>query len=346
MGAAVPAPITRSAVIPVLTEAEFQPISRVKITPYPHREATLSRDRLLDSLRAGSQRRLSLIVAEAGYGKTTLLADFARRNEIRCLWYKLDSTDGDWVTFLNYLIASAREAWPEFGAQTAALLAKMAIRNPSRERVVSTFFAELSQAPNEPVLWIFDDFHGVDESDDVRDIIGRLVREAPDTVHLCLVTRRRPEMHLARLHAQGEIAQIDTQDMRFSLEETGRLFGEVYGQPLESDVLAQVDGRTEGWAASLQLLNSSIRGRSRTEIRTFVRAMTGAEGPLYDFLAEEVIGDLDPGLRSFLLHASILERITVDYAAAALERDGKRPSGEQITAWMAQAADLGLLSRP
>lgn len=347
-GPAAAAPVTPVRPAPTaadLAEAAFQTISRVKVTPTPHREATLSRARLLDWLRDHARQRLSLVIAEAGYGKTTLLADFSRRGEIRCLWYKLDSTDGDWVTFLNYLIASAREAVPEFARATTALLGQMAVRNPPRELVIATFMAELGQLGDEPTVWIFDDFHVVDESEDVREIVTRLLRDAPESVQICLVTRRRPDLVLGRLAAQGQLAELDTPAMRFSLEETGHLFEDVYGQPLEPDVLRQVEERTQGWAASLQLLNSSIRGRSRTEVRAFVRVMSGAEGPLYDFLAEEVMNELPPDLKRFLLHASLLERITEDYVAAAMERNGERPTPDAVRAWIAGATDLGLLGR-
>lgn len=347
-GPAAAAPVTPvrpASTAADLAEAAFQPISRVKVIPTPHREATLSRERLLDWLRDHARQRLSLVIAEAGYGKTTLLADFSRRGEIRCLWYKLDSTDGDWVTFLNYLIASGREAVPEFARATTALLGQMAVRNPPRELVIATFMAELGQLGDEPTVWIFDDFHVVDESEDVREIVTRLLRDAPESVQICLVTRRRPDLVLGRLAAQGQLAELDTPAMRFSLEETGHLFEDVYGQPLEPDVLRQVEERTQGWAASLQLLNSSIRGRSRTEVRAFVRVMSGAEGPLYDFLAEEVMNELPPDLKRFLLHASLLERITEDYVAAAMERNGERPTPDAVRAWIAGATDLGLLGR-
>src|SRR5215210_5669063 len=98
------------------------PISRTKITPAPYREATLARERLVEALRENVHRRLAYVIAKAGYGKTTLLSDFSHRGFVRCLWYKLDPSDRDWVTFISYLVAAGREARGDFGAGTAALL--------------------------------------------------------------------------------------------------------------------------------------------------------------------------------------------------------------------------------
>ena len=106
---------------------------------------------------------------------------------------------------------------------------------------------------------------------------------------------------LARLRAVGEVAELGTDDLRFDAAETGRLFTETYGRALEADVLADVAARTEGWAASLQLVQAALRDRSPAEIRRFVRSLTGADQELYDYLAEEVVGDLPDDLQQFLM---------------------------------------------
>ncbi|HET7677422.1 MAG TPA: hypothetical protein VFK38_06180, partial [Candidatus Limnocylindrales bacterium] len=321
-----------------------QSTARTKITPVPLRPETLRRDRLIDRLREGVNRRLTLVVAEAGYGKTTLLADFSQRGLLRCLWYKLDPTDRDWLSFCDYLVAAGREAHPDFGRNTEALLAQAASLGPTRELVVSTLMAEFAALGDEPTALILDDFHLVDDSADVREITRRLLAEAPETVSLVLLTRRRPSLSLGRLTAQGEVVEIGTDDLRFSREETERLFEEVYHQPLEPEVLDEIDVRTEGWAASLQLLHRSIRGRSKAEIRQFVRALSGTEGRLYDFLAEEVLRELPAPLRDFMVRASILERIVPEYVAAILA-DGEVPPHAVIEGWIKEAAGLGLMGK-
>lgn len=326
------------------TGVVFHPISRTKVTPTPVRDTTLTRDRLMSWLRENVSRKLTLVVAEAGYGKTTLLADFSRSGHIRCLWYKLDTADRDWVTFVNYVLAAAREVAPDLGAATSGLLQQMSSLNPSRELVLNTFLSDLDALRDVPTLLILDDYHLADDSEDIQDIMGRLLREAPDSLHFVLLSRRRPGLPLTRLAAQGELAELTSEDLRFSREETDRLFGEVYGQPLEADLVDQIDARTEGWAATLQLLYSSIRGRDRERIRAFVKSLSGAEGPVYDFLAEEVLAELPGHMRRFLTHASLLERVVPGHVAALLA-DGDQPRPEDVQEWIVEAERLGFLDR-
>ncbi len=321
------------------------PVSRAKVTPTPVRDSTLSRERLLDWLRENVRRRLTLVTAEAGYGKTTLLADFSRRRYVRCLWYKLDSNDRDWTTFVHYLLAAVREVEPDFGESTSALLGHMALANPSRQRVLDSLVAELDALRREPTLLILDDFHLVDDTAEVREIVGRLVREAPESLTLLIMARRRPALPLGRLAAQGELAELTASDLRFSVQEIERLFGDIYGQSLDGDLLAQVDARTEGWAASLQLLHSSIRGRSAHEIRAFVRSLSGAQGVLYDFLAEEVVAELRPEMQRALIHASLLEHVVPEHLIAIFAPGREPRTRGEIVRLMEEAERLGLLAR-
>jgi len=325
--------------------ADFEPISRAKITPAPVRPETLHRGRLLDWLSRHVRRRLSFVVADAGYGKTTLLADFTQRGNVRCLWFKLDHTDGDWVTFINYLIAAYREAVPDFGRVTLPLLANIAAANPTREVVLGTFMSELGRLTEEPMLLILDDYHLVDESSDVQLIMSRLLRDAPPTLSYVLLTRRKPELPIGRLSAMGEVSELETGDLRFTREETGRLFAEGYGQPLEDDVLDEVERRTEGWAASLQLLRSTLRGRSNVEVRAFVRQLSGATEPVYDFLAQEVLREATPGMRRFLVGTSLLERIVPPHTVALFAADEPPPSEVALRERITEAYDVGLLGR-
>lgn len=324
---------------------DFQlPISRAKITPTPVREATLSRARLLGWLRSNIGRRALLVVAEAGYGKTTLLADFSRQGHARCIWYQLDSSDCDWVTFTAYLVAAIREVHAGFGAGTAGLLERMAVASPSRDTVLATLAAEVSELQAAPTMLILDDFHNVESSEDVREILARLMQHAPVGWCFVLAARRSPELPLGRLAAQGHLAELGTQDLRFSRAETELLFSEAYGQPLDAELLDLVDARTEGWIASLQLVYSSIRDRSPLEIRSFIDSLSGAHGHLYEFLGQELLRDLPVPMRRFLTHAALLDRVSPRHVEAMLTAEPNAPSIEQIVALMIEAESMGLLS--
>lgn len=320
------------------------PISRAKVTPPPVRQETLSRGRLLAWLDSAVLRRVVFVVAEAGYGKTTLLADFTHKSRVRCLWLRLDEPDRDWLTFLHYLVAAGREAVPDFAPTTAALLRQATAGEPVKDAAMQALAGELDGLGDRSTALIFDDYHLVDGTSDVGRIVQRMIRAAPERMSLIFLSRRRPSMRVARLHALDEMRELGRDELRFNRDETERLFSEAYKQPLEADVLDEVESRTEGWAASLQMLNSGIRGRSPTQIRAFVRGMSGAEGRLYDYLAEEVIGDLPEPMRRFLMRTSVLDRVTPELARAALAADqSAAPALHEIRGLIQRCEEIGLL---
>ena len=321
------------------------PISRAKVTPPPLHEATLSRDRLLDWLERHVHRRCVTVVAETGFGKTTLLSDFTRRSPVRCLWYRLDAGDRDPISFLNYVVAAAREAVPTFGTRTLALLGEMLASRPSTDLIVATLIAELNALADRSTVLVLDDYHLVDEDPRARALVTRLLAEAPDRMTFVLISRRPVRLPVGRLVARGEAAHLGADDLRFSTDETERLFRDVYHLPLESEVLRQVEERTEGWAASLQLLHSSIRGRSMRDVRAFVHAISGAEGPLYDYLAEEVMGDLSPEVQRFLTCTCILDDVRPELAQAIFAADDPPPTPADVEAWALVGQQAGLMSR-
>jgi DNA-binding SARP family transcriptional activator len=295
------------------------------------REETLARDRLLEWLSIKIHRRVVLLVAEAGYGKTTLLADFTRRTRVRMLWYRLDRGDRDWVGFLAYLVAAVRVHVPDFGAATSGLLRETATAAPPLDSVLDTFLRELGGVPGEASALVFDDFHLVDDSPEVRHIIRELLNRGPDRLSFVFATRREPPIRLARLRAQGEVAELHTDDLRFDAVETEKLFRDTYDLRIEPAILAELGRRTEGWAASLQLVRVALNDRDASQIRAFISSLSGAEGHLYDYLAEEVIGDLPADLQVFLMRTSLLE--TVDLVlgpvAAGVSVDEARAFIEQ-----------------
>ena len=216
---------------------------------------------------------------------------------MRTLWYRLDPDDRDWVTLLHHLVAAGREHDPGFASATADLLAKVVGGGgPSREAACSrASFASCRSIAAGGAALVFDDFHLVDDAADVRHIARELVAGAPERLTLVFASRRAPAIPLSKLRAVGDVAELGTDELRFDVAETAQLFTETYGRRIDPDVLADLAVRTEGWIASLQLVQAALRDRSPAEIRHFVRTLTGADHELYDYLAEEVVGDLDGG---------------------------------------------------
>jgi ATP/maltotriose-dependent transcriptional regulator MalT/DNA-binding SARP family transcriptional activator len=315
------------------------PIRHSKIQGPQLPEETLRRDRLLEWLDAGAHRRLTYVVAGAGWGKTTLVADFLRSSRIRTFWYRLDEDDTDGLVFLRYIVAACQAVDPRLLPRSGALLSDAMIE-PRASVVLRTLLDEIDCLGDIPSALVLDDFHVAESVPEVGAVAERLISRSPAGLRLILVGRRTPSLSVAGLRAHGELAELDRDELRFDLSETRRLFCDSYHHPLDPDVLHEVQARTEGWAASLQMVKAAVDGLSRSQVRAFVRLLTGAEGNLYDFLAEEVVGELDPDLRGFLIRVALLEEIdgeTAPVAAAVSPADARRLLGN--------AQRIGLLTK-
>ena len=326
-------------------DTDFAPVIRSKIQPPPLRSKTLTRQRLIDRLHEATASRVTLLVAEAGYGKTTLLADFAARSGQRTLWYRLDPTDADSITWTNYLIAACREVDPSFGEATLRLLSHLRAGNPPRSAFVDSLIGELIAWTAAPTTLILDDFHHVDRSSEVCDVVARLIDNCPAWLHFVIATRRRPPLELARLDASGAVSQLRGDELRFSESETSRLFAESFGMPLERETVRALDRRTRGWIASLWLFFSSARNRSPQDTFGLAESLlSGGSTPIYDFLAEEVLAQIPDHLELVLMRISILEAITPALVAALFREGNAAPPSGEAERWLDEAERLGLLA--
>jgi DNA-binding SARP family transcriptional activator len=316
------------------------PVQIGKIQPPLLPEETLQRDRLLDWLHAKTRSRLSLIVADAGYGKTTLLADWSRRTRVRTLWYRLDEHDRDWAVFIHHVVAAGREIDPGFAPNTHALLRELAANLGNRATIVRTLLSELRAWAVVGTALVLDDYQHVDDVPEIREIIRELVVRGPDRLAVVISSRIRPTLPLARLRAIGEAAEIRTDDLRFDRDETERLFRDTYRDPLEGDLLDDLAATTEGWATTLRLVESVVRGRPRDEVRAVIRSLSGRQGDLHDYLAEEVVGRMPGPAQDFVERCCLLAVVTPELAAAAAE---VTPDGAR--GFLDTAEGAGLLSR-
>jgi DNA-binding SARP family transcriptional activator len=321
--------------------SEF-PLQAAKVQRPALRAETLHRDRLLDWLTAQADSKVILVTAEAGYGKTTLLADFSRRTRRRVLWYRIDENDRNWVSLVRYLVAAGQEVDPDFGLATRTALERLGTADPAaRAALVGALVADYGTfAPTGGAILVLDDYHQVDDVAEIRDLLGDFIARSPEGLTIVFAGRRTPSLAFAKLRSTGAVAELQTADLRFDLAESDRLFRETYGRDLDQDLLADVAHHTDGWAACLQLVQSALRNRSSGEIREFIGGLSGATGDLHDYLAEEVVGDLEPAVQLFLMRTSLLQSVYPKLAAVIGEVDDL-DAGRQV----AETERLGLLSR-
>src|SRR3954447_7444525 len=259
--------------------------------PSPRRRL-VERTRLTDRLRsdAGANPRLVLIAAPAGVGKTTLLTQWLASPGQGAVptvaWLSLDPADADVRRFLTHLVAAVQAVEPEVGAEALALLDTGA--DSSTEAVLVSLVNDLDTIAG-PTVVALDDYHLVDARA-VHEAVTFLLDNLPPQVTLAMTTRADPPLPLSRLRARGELLEIRAADLRFTAAEADAFLNDVMGLRLDPAHVAAFEARTEGWAAGLQLVALSARGRSATgdgDVGDFVDAFTGSHRFVLDYLVEE-----------------------------------------------------------
>jgi LuxR family maltose regulon positive regulatory protein len=281
----------------------------------------------MERLNHGAEAKLTLVSAPAGFGKTTLLADWlaaAPAGRRSTAWLSLDHGDNQPATCWTYLIAALRTAVPGVGAGALALLRSP--QPPPIETVLTTLLNELSAIPNEVVL-VLDDYHLVDAAD-VHAGMAFLLDHLPPRIHLVIASRADPAFPLARLRARGELVELRAADLRFTPDEAAAYLNEAMGLDLTARDIAALEGRTEGWIAALQLAALSMQGRD--DVAGFIAGFAGDDRYIVDYLVEEVLQLQPDRVRGFLLQTCILDRLSGPLCDAVTGQDGGRATLEAL----------------
>jgi LuxR family maltose regulon positive regulatory protein len=274
-----------------------------------------------DRLGSGSWPPVLLVSAPAGFGKSTLLAQAllggSGPGRASVAWLSLDSGDSDPSTFWAYVLAALRTALPAVGGSAQVLL-----QSPGSApitTVLTTLLNELASSDKEVVL-VLDDYHVIG-TPEVHAAMTFLIEHLPPQLHLVLATRSDPPLPLARLRARGQLAEVRAADLRFTEAETAAYF-DAMGLRLSAGEVATLEGRTEGWAAALQLAALSLRGRDDTA--GFIEGFAGDDRHVVDYLVEEVVHRQPEHVRDFLLRTSILARLSGSLTDAVAGRSDGR----------------------
>jgi len=270
--------------------------------PQPQPRVVL-RPRLIERLNEGMHRKLTFISAPAGFGKTTLVSEWLAGGERQAAWLSLDEADNDPIRFLIYLVAALQTVATNLGAGVLGVL--QSPQPPSTESILTALLNEITNLPDDIVL-VLDDYHMIDAKP-VDLALSFLLEHMPPQMHLIITTREDPQLPLARLRARGQMTELRAADLRFTPSEAAEFLNPVMGLNLSVADIAALEDRTEGWIAGLQLAALSLRGRD--DVSGFIRAFTGNDRYIVDYLVEEVLQRQSQRVRSFLLHTSILDRL-------------------------------------
>jgi LuxR family maltose regulon positive regulatory protein len=286
-------------------------ILATKLYVPPPRPGGVLRPRLIERLNEGLflGRRLTLISAAAGFGKTTLVSEWLAGCGRPVAWLSLDEGDSDPNRFLTYLVAALQTVAAGIGQ--GVLEALQSPQPPSTESILTTLINEIATLSDTFILAL-DDYHAIEArpvaaSTDVDAAQTLMLEHLPPQMHLVIATREDPPLPLARLRARGQLTELRAAELRFTPTEAAVFLNRVMGLDLSADDVGALETRTEGWIAGLQLAAISMQGHQ--DVASFIQSFTGSHHFVLDYLIEEVLGQQSESIQTFLLVTSILDRL-------------------------------------
>ncbi|HEX9028407.1 MAG TPA: LuxR C-terminal-related transcriptional regulator [Anaerolineales bacterium] len=292
------------------------------------RRMAVSRPGLIRRIEAGMQQgALVLVSAPAGFGKTTVLAEWAAQSQFPVAWISLDAQDNDPVNFFTYLIA-ALDLIEAAGPEAKDLLESL--QTLPHQTILTGLLGGLEALPH-PIAIVLEDYHAI-ESAAIHQALTFLLEHRPAQVNLVIASRVDPPVALARLRACGQLLELRADDLRFTPAETSLFLNQVMGLEISPENIAALEARTEGWIAGLQMAALSMQGLQ--DISGFIRTFSGSHRFILDYLAEEVLARQPEPIQRFLLHTSILGRMNGPLCEAVMAANtaDNRPlvSGQQV----------------
>jgi LuxR family maltose regulon positive regulatory protein len=274
------------------------------------------RSLLIKQLNERIQRKLTLITAPAGYGKTNLASEWTHSlqsedtSNNRITWLSLEEADSEPIRFLSYVIAALQQVAPEIGVGALSLF-EMA-QSPPINTVLNELINDIAGLDYH-IMLVLDDYHVISHPE-IHEALRYLVEHQPHQMHLVITSREDPPLPLPRLRARGEMAEIRMHDLRFSLDETTQFFSHSMKLDLESEVISVLEARTEGWIAGLQL--AGIVLKNLPDHQAFMDTFSGSHRYVLDYLTDEVLQSQDEEVRQFLVQTAILKRFNTDICQA------------------------------
>ena len=275
----------------------------------------MSRARLLNAFNDLLDYKLMIVAAPAGYGKTSLIIDYAQHTELPMCWYSLDAADQDLVRFLAHFIASIKQKFPTFGRKSLAALNSMSQEKFDMNIFLSVIINEIYEKVTEHFVIVLDDFHLVEESHLVSSFVNRFIQEMDENCHFVIASRTLLALEdMSLLVARNQVTGLSYEDLAFSPDEIQRLLLQNYHRNLTLDEAKKLAEETEGWVTGLvlstQLVGADLPARNR------VAKVSGVG--LYDYLAQQVLDRQTPEVKEFLLRSSLLEEFDPQFCAEVI----------------------------
>lgn len=283
----------------------------------PAGDNIVHRPELYGKLNIGLSRKLIIISAPAGFGKTTLLSDWIHQQKIPTAWFSLDNGDNDPVEFLSYIISGIQSIHAAFGQSALTLLKSP--NKPGPESITGLLINDILKI-NQDFLLVLDDFHLISNHEILKSV-AFLLERIPGNIHIVISTRSDPSLPIARLRSQNQLVELRSSDLSFSANDISDLFKKLKFK-LSIDDVCSLETITEGWIAGLQLSALSMQGRE--DISGFIHDLKGDNRYILDYLMEEVLKIQTDDIREFLIQTSVLEQMSAPLCNKILNRNDSR----------------------
>ncbi|MDD5529112.1 MAG: BTAD domain-containing putative transcriptional regulator [bacterium] len=276
----------------------------------------LKRERLLKTLQQNSDKKLLVITAGAGYGKTTLLIQFINELDAPFIFYKIGENDDSLITFISYLIEGIREIYKKFGLRIQSIIERFTSSNINREILMGTFVNELVDAAKSQtsqnsrrigknLFIILEDYHSVDKTEMINKAMDYLIQHSPPNIHFIISSRNTMPFSTVKLKAKADIFELGREELKFTSTETRKLFGETYGLNIPASQLREIEDSSVGWVTSLQLMSYLFAKDPKNAAKKIKHGKD-----TMDYFANEVFLQQSEKIQSFLVRSSILENMT------------------------------------
>jgi len=292
--------------------AETFPFIQTKLYRSPLQPGFIRRPQLLEQFEGWQQRPLTLVSASAGYGKSTLVSSWLESLDFPTAWLSLDEHDNDLEYFLTYFLACIQTSFPDAVNGTVALIGGAEL--PPLRVLSDSLTNELNHLPQRLVL-VIDDYHVINDPR-IDELLSELLIHPPRSLHLVVITRTDPQINLNRLRAIGQVKEIRTQKLRFSVADTIELLEQQLRVEVDREAASLLEERTEGWVTGIRLAALSMQHRDNAQ--GILRRLAAEHRYIWDYLISEVLSALKPEIQDFLIKTAILDRFCASLCDAVL----------------------------
>jgi LuxR family maltose regulon positive regulatory protein len=307
-------------------KGEQRLILLTKVEPPQSSLTTLRRSTLISFLNKNRKKKVILICAGAGYGKTTLLSQFLTKGDLCFMYYHLDADDAEPATFISYLITGLKRLDVQFGKKTESLSRFYNEFPRYREIIIGTLLNEIVERFTDDIYIVLEDYHALIAPGRIDAILDYILKHSPPKLHFIITSRTTPGLRLSKLRAHDEILELTTQHLRFSLKEIEQFFKKEHTRPLKKKEMRWIEHHSEGWPTSLRLMLQSpeyLEGiRSSSHIREILDNYYRSQSSLFNYFAQEIFNNEPEHIQRFFVDCSLFDWLTPGLCDAITKKRG------------------------